>query len=80
MAKDSGIRQMIQEVRQDRRDVRKERRVQRQDRRAERRHAAVVPEIDAASGLASIAALGAAMALIWERRRRLRGIDDEDFI
>ena len=30
----------------------------------------VVPEIDALSGLAALAAVGAALALIWERRRR----------
>lgn len=28
-----------------------------------------VPEIDALSGLAAIAAIGGAVALIWERRR-----------
>ena len=30
----------------------------------------VVPEIDALSGLAALAAVGAALTLIWERRRR----------
>jgi hypothetical protein len=32
-------------------------------------HCASVPEIDAASGLAALAALGAALALVRERRR-----------
>ncbi len=31
---------------------------------------AVVPEIDAMSGLAAIAAIGAVGALVWERRKR----------
>jgi len=30
----------------------------------------VVPEIDALSGLAALAAVGGALTLIWERRRR----------
>ncbi len=30
----------------------------------------VVPEIDALSGLAAVAAVGGALTLIWERRRR----------
>ena len=30
----------------------------------------VVPEIDALSGLAALAAIGGALTLIWERRRR----------
>jgi hypothetical protein len=30
-----------------------------------------VPEIDAASGLAAMAALGAALALVYDRRRRM---------
>ncbi len=30
----------------------------------------VVPEIDALSGLAAVAAVGGALMLIWERRRR----------
>jgi len=29
-----------------------------------------VPEIDALSGLAAVAAVGGALTLIWERRRR----------
>ena len=29
-----------------------------------------MPEIDALSGLAALAAVGGALALIWERRRR----------
>ena len=60
-------RERVEERREERRDARRERR---EERRDARRDVFAAPEIDAAHGVAAIAVLGAALALVGERRRR----------